>query len=159
MQSAISYTLTVASYSSKRTTTDRFGASHIYPLPWSVRWVLWPAHFLTRYHSWLSSGLFRIGGAVMFCCSAGRLRAPILVSYSSIEFCRHAGSGGAGTGPFTRQRHLVNLARMAQSISPHQVLQASLRAQTYAQFHHRTTQIRYHGFLLLASALFSSQAE
>ncbi len=43
---------------------------------------------------------------------------------------------------------------------PHRYCGPSLRAQTYAQFHHRTTQIRYHWlFCCLASALFSSQAE
>lgn len=44
---------------------------------------------------------------------------------------------------------------------PHRYCGPSLRAQTYAQFHHRTTQIRYHWLLLfgLSLVLFSSGIE
>ncbi len=52
---------------------DRFGTRRIFTLAVSLfTWVLWPAHFPTRYHSWLSSGLSgdrrRNDDA---CCSAG----------------------------------------------------------------------------------------
>lgn len=62
MQSAIiSYTLTVAMLIPvSGWLADRFGTRRIFTLAVVCsRWVLWPAHFLTRYHSWLSSGLFR----------------------------------------------------------------------------------------------------
>lgn len=62
MQSAIiSYTLTVAMLIPvSGWLADRFGTRRIFTLARVCsHWVLWPAHFLIRYHSWLSSGLFR----------------------------------------------------------------------------------------------------
>lgn len=150
MQSAIiSYTLTVAMLIPvSGWLADRFGTRRIFTLAVSLFTLGSLACALSN--SLPQLVVFRviqgIGGAMMMpVARLALLRAyprnellpvlnfvamPGLVGPILGRSWRRAGHLGNGTGYFNQY--------------PHRYCGPSLRAQTYAQFHHRTTQIRYH---------------
>lgn len=152
MQSAIiSYTLTVAMLIPvSGWLADRFGTRRIFTLAVSLFTLGSLACALSN--SLPQLVVFRviqgIGGAMMMPVA----RLALLRAYPRNEllpvlnFVAMPGLVGPILGPVSWRRagHLGNLALDIFNQYPHRYCGPSLRAQTYAQFHHRTTQIRYH---------------